>query len=304
MRLDFNVLWVENLQKNVQAQKERIEFLLRKDGFRLQVEFASSVDEAKKYLGDEIFGDHIDLILMDYDLGAGAKGDEGLAVVRDIFSYKDIIFYSAQANDLKAKVAAKQLQGIYCSDRNDLPDTVEGVFQALVKKVLDIDHSRGIIMGATSDIDNLVNDCLRISCVDGGGKLSASTMKIIADRVKEIRKRFEKDLAKVESVMDFEGLLKLHFLYTSVDRLNLLRESIHGSGKHDVVCADIKKYSFETIPKRNILAHVRVQRSGFSRKLVDGDGKELTSEQMKELRQALLEHQENFEKLAASLNAV
>ena len=108
MRLDFNVLWVENLPNNVQSQKERIEFLLRRDGFRLQVQFANSVEEAKKYLGDEIFGDHIDLILMDYDLGAGAKGDEGLAVVRNTFSYKDIIFYSAQAADLTAMVAAKK----------------------------------------------------------------------------------------------------------------------------------------------------------------------------------------------------
>ncbi len=301
MRLDFNVLWVENLPNNVQSQKTRIEFLLRRDGFRLQVQFANSVEEAKKYLSDEIFGDHIDLILMDYDLGAGAKGDEGLAVVRNTFSYKDIIFYSAQAADLTAMVAAKKLQGVFCSIRDDLPDTVEGVFQALVKKVLDIDHSRGIIMGATSDIDNLVNDCLRISCVESEGKLSKNAIQMIAERVKEIRKRFEKDLAKVESVTDVDGLLKLHFLYTSVDRLNLLREAIQSGGKYDAVCADIKKYSFETIPKRNILAHVRVQRSGFSRKLVGDNGKELTSEEMKELRQALLEHQENFEKLVAAL---
>lgn len=303
MRLDFNVLWVENLPKNVQAQKERIEYLIRKDGFRLQVQFANSVEEAKKYLGDEIFGDHIDLILMDYDLGAGAKGDEGLAMVRNTFSYKDIIFYSAQAADLTAMVAAKKLQGVFCSIRNDLPDTVEGVFQALVKKVLDIDHSRGIIMGATSDIDNIVNDCLRITCVEGGGRLSSNAIQIITERTKEIRKRFEKDLAKIESVADIDSLLKLHFLYTSIDRLNLLRAAIQGGGKHEAHCTDMQKYSKETIPKRNILAHVRVQRSGFSRKLMSDDGKELTSEEMKELRQTLLEHQENFEKLVTALKA-
>jgi hypothetical protein len=32
MRLDFNVLWVEDSQGNVQAQKDRIEALIRKEG--------------------------------------------------------------------------------------------------------------------------------------------------------------------------------------------------------------------------------------------------------------------------------
>ena len=36
----------------------------------------------------------VDLILMDYDLGPGKKGDEGLSEVREIFPYKDIVFYS------------------------------------------------------------------------------------------------------------------------------------------------------------------------------------------------------------------
>ena len=34
MRLDFNVLWVEDNQRNVQSQRERIELLIRKEGFR------------------------------------------------------------------------------------------------------------------------------------------------------------------------------------------------------------------------------------------------------------------------------
>ncbi len=98
----------------MQTQRERIELLVKKEGFRLQALFASSVDEANQYLSDDIYGDHIDLILMDYDLGAGGRGDDGLVEVRNIFSYKDIIFYSSQAQDLFELVTKKGIQGVYC----------------------------------------------------------------------------------------------------------------------------------------------------------------------------------------------
>ena len=127
MRLDFNVLWIEDQLDSVLAYRSKIERTIRNDGFKLQTEFAISVAKAKKLLGAEIFGDHIDLILMDYDLGVAPMGDEGLVVVRKIFGYKDIIFYSADVAGLLKKVAEKKIQGIFCSTRDDLPDTVEGV---------------------------------------------------------------------------------------------------------------------------------------------------------------------------------
>jgi hypothetical protein len=301
MRLDFNVLWVENQPHLVKSQRQRIESQIKKEGFKLQVEFASSVAAAKQLLGSDIFGDHVDLVLMDYDLGAGPKGDEGLVMVRELFSYKDIVFYSANAPDLLPLVSTKKLQGVFCSIRDDLPDTVVGVFEALVKKVLDIDHSRGIVMGATSDIDHFVNDCLVTVFKKGDAKSRASALSIIASRMKEIRKRFEKDAAKVDAVTEIEHLFDLHNVYTSVDRLNLLRKLLEQGGKHAEHCEAMQVYSSSTVPKRNDLAHVRVHREGFSRKLYDRSGKQLTSNEMRELRRSLLEHQEQIEALASAL---
>ncbi len=65
MRLDFNVLWVEDQRSLVESQREKIALEIKKEGFRLQVEFASSVDEANRFLSNDIYGDHIDLVLMD-----------------------------------------------------------------------------------------------------------------------------------------------------------------------------------------------------------------------------------------------
>lgn len=304
MRLDFNVLWVEDQPKNVGAYEKKIDRLIRKEGFKLQTQFAISVADAKKFLSSEIYGDHIDLILMDYDLGGAPMGDEGLVAVREIFSYKDIVFYSADVAGLLKKVAEKRIQGIFCSTRDDLPDTVEGVFQSLVKKVVDIDHSRGIVMGATSDIDHFVNDCLVSAYEKSDNASQKKALALIASRVAEIRERFEEGVKKADTVSHVSELFELHHIYTSVDRLNLLRKILTGGGKHTQQCASMKVYAEKTVPKRNDLAHLRVLRNGFSRKLLDRYGKELTSEEMRALRLALLEHQEILEALAAELKAL
>ena len=49
------------------------------------------------------------------------------------------------------------IEGIYCAERENLPDEVIGVFESLIKKVLDLDHTRGIVMGGrvTSTIPSM-----------------------------------------------------------------------------------------------------------------------------------------------------
>lgn len=302
MRLDFNVLWVEDQQNLVESTRDRIEMDIKREGFRLKVQFVSSIAEATQYLSDDIYGDHIDLILMDFDLGAGGRGDDGLVEVRNLFKFKDIIFYSSRANDLPGLVAEKKIQGVFCSERNSLHETVQGVFDTLMKKVLDIDHSRGIIMGATSDIDHYVNDCLAASFNGGTEETRVDALNVIARHVKEKDKDFKTNIQGLGSIKNVTELHEFHSIYTSNDRLRLLKNILNGSAKYKLLIPVIEQYLKETVPKRNLLAHVRVKVEGFSRKLYDKHGVELTNEQMKMLRQALLEFQLEFEKLHEELN--
>lgn len=303
MRLDLNILWVEDQPSAVRAQKERIDFLVRKEGFRLQVEFARSLADAAKVLSSDIFGDHIDLILMDYDLGAGPKGDEGLEEVRRRFAFKDIVFYSAQAADLLDMVAKRKVQGVFCSTRDDLPDNVNGAFQALTKKVLDIEHSRGIVMGASSDIDELANECLALHFDGLNDTRKAEAITLVKTRMAEIRKRFEEVAGEIEQIEHVNELFDKHAVYTSVDRLNLLRKLLNQLDACSTHRNSLKTYVTSTVPKRNIMAHVRVTREGFSRKLIDKNGNELTSDEMRDLRKSLLEQQENVESLLKTLQS-
>ncbi|GAB2186050.1 hypothetical protein [Roseibium sp. LAB1] len=293
MRLDFNVLWVEDQPANVTDQQERISHLIRKEGFRLQVQFAGSVDTAKEYLADDIYGDHIDLILMDYDLGAGKNGADGLSEIREIFPFKDLIFYSANATvQLTQMATERDIQGIFTAYRLDLPGVVEGVFENLVRKVLDIDHSRGIVMGATSDIDKIVFDGLS-KIFDGCSDAQrGQALEAIQQRLDEKQEVFERSIEAIKTVKHVTELIDHHGIYTSDDRFRLLQKLMKQLGLHTEQSKHFEGYRTAVMPKRNDLAHIRVERTGFSRKFYDRKGQELTAEDMRSLRVALLDFQE------------
>ncbi len=305
MRMDFNILWVENQQDLVEAQKDRLERLVRKEGFRLRVEFVKSVDEAVANLSEDVYTDHVDLVLMDYDLGAGKTGAEGLVEVRHLIPYRDVIFYSSQANELLKMVLQKGVEGVFCSTRDELPDRCFGVFEALIKKVVDIDHSRGIVMGTTSDIDHFVMDALIASfdrCDDAG---KAAALEQIQKDLKKMRERFEKAAGDIAAVKHLSDLFDYHAFYTSVDRLELLRKVLKSGAPdaHEASDAALIEYIQEALPRRNDLAHVRVQVEGFSRKLINRKNVELTAADMKRLRLQLLQHHENIERICMALKS-
>lgn len=303
MRLDFNLLWVENQQDLVQSQREKLERNVRAHGFRLQVKYVDTVEAAVECLADDVYSDHIDLILMDYDLGPGKKGDEGLIEVRARIPYRDVVFYSSQAGDLNAMVLKQGVQGVFCSTRDDLPDTAFGVFEALVKKVIDIDHSRGIVMGTTSDIDHYVMDAL-VDAFDGS---DAETQKTVLEQIQKdaekIREKFTASIAAIQAVKHPSDLFDQYGTYTSVDRLQLLRKILKAKADAGGWDPKLVAYIDNTIPKRNMLAHVRVVVNGFIRKLVNRKGEEHTSAHMRQLRLDLLQHHEEFEQLSQTLKS-
>ena len=302
MRLDFNILWVEDQPERVKAQRERIERSMRNEGFKLQTEFANSVEDAKNHLDDDIFRDHVDLVLMDFELAGEANGGEGLEVVRDLCQFKDIVFYSANTTaNLKSIVSEKDISGVFCTSRSGLPDTVVGVFEMLVKKVLDIDHSRGIVMGATSEIDDFVNQALEVYLEKSDPDTATTALTIAQKDIKKIRAKFEEELSQMEAVGNAVELKSYHQFYTSAKRLILLRKLLKQLKHNNVDLNAMLAYEQKTVPKRNILAHVTVERNGFARKIIDKNGTELTVEYMRTLRVDLLDHHQMFEKLLQTI---
>ena len=302
MRLDFNVLWVDDQIGMVEGFQEAIFRKLRNEGFEFKAKNVTSIDESISDLSVEVFHDEIDLILVDYDLGAGGTGDVVLKRIREIQPFKEIIFYSAVApKKLKQLAFDQDVAGIYCASRDALVDTVMGVFETLVKKVLDIDHMRGIVMGATAEIDNIVNDCLLE--IHDNKDVSAQAVLLKQAKIRIDKKKDEHVLAieKALGLNSFSELLENRSALSADQKLAFLVRVLAQFKELKEMRDEIIKYKEDIVPKRNTLAHARLIPNNSSKSFQGRDGQIIDSVEMKRIRCALLDHRATFCGLLKSL---
>lgn len=306
MRLDFNVLWVDDQPASVANQIKRIKSQMVSEGFEFNYRHCTTIDDVRAAVTDDVFTDEVDLILVDWDLGNNIHGEDAIERIRQIVRYKDVIFYSGQATviELQQKAYEKHLEGVYCASREDLVDEVIGVFESLIKKVLDLDHTRGIVMGATSDIDHIVNTCLALAHnkLDEAGKAEfiKEALSRTADQVKNITKQG----AKLQTAPSLESLFKAHMLFTSDHRLRLLA-SILGKeafAEHLDKVPVIQSYRESVVTKRNNLGHAVLVPHGKPNSVVDENGKTVDIDEMRELRKLILGLRADFRALMDAMH--
>lgn len=305
MRLDFNVLWVDDQPAQIESLIESVSTYVDEQGFRLHVDTATSLETAEPYVTDSVFVDELDLVLVDFDLGQGRPGgDEVLRLFRQRSAYKDLVFYSSKMPaELKARVAEAGIEGVYTAARRDLVPTVERVFDTLVKKVLDLDHSRGIVLGATSDIEHVVVEALNAmhGAVDPDGQ--AKIMAAAVRRMTKNVRKAEQTLARVQTAGTMQALMAEHAVFTAHDKLVLLKELLRA--QHPTATAitgSVVDYTNDMPKVRNKLAHVRLVAEGSKRALHGAGGATVVGEaELREARRKLLVYRERFAELAALL---
>lgn len=307
MRLDFNVLWVDDQPASVANQIKSITSQMAAEGFEFRPRQCTTIDQVEAAISEDVFTDEIDLILVDWDLGNGAHGEDAIERIRETVQYKDVVFYSGQTPvvELRQKVYEKQLEGVYCASREDLVVEVVGVFDSLIKKVLDLDHTRGIVMGATSDIDHMINTCLTLAHgkLDEGGKAKfiEEALTRVAEQVQNIAKQGE----KLKTTPNVEALFKAHMLFTSDHRLRMLA-SILGMAEfatHAAGVTTVKSYREGVVHDRNTLGHTVLVPQGKPDSVVDDAGKVVDIVQMRELRKLILGLRADFRALLEAMQA-
>jgi hypothetical protein len=307
MRLDFNVLWVDDQPGLVTDQITAIAAGMQDEGFEFRPIHCQSLNATNEFLAGNVFNDEIDLVLVDWKLGGGVEGQEAIAAIRETIRYKDVVFYSGNndVNELRRLAFDAGLEGIYCATRPVLVDEVLGVFESLVKKVLDLDHTRGIVMGATSDIDQLV-----IESVDavhgklGGPEQTAmveEALKIIEARMKEHAVAF----SKLQGGSSMAALIEAHMLFTASDRLRMLSHALELEQfkAHHGLRPSVAKYIGEVVPKRNRLGHKVLTPEGKATGIAIGAGEVMNIDEMRELRKLILGLRGEFRGLRDALRA-
>lgn len=307
MRLDFNVLWVDDQPNYLDAQIVAIKARMAEEGFSFNPTQCTNIGEVEALIAGDVFQDEIDLIMVDWDLGNKVKGQDVIERIRQVVRYKDVIFYSSltPAADLRQLAFNQKLEGVYCASKGELVEEVLGVFEALVKKVLDLDHTRGIVMGATSDIDHLVTTCLATahSKLDDAGKdkFIGEALQRIADKVKNVSKQGD----KIKNAPNVDALFKAHMLFTSDDRLRMLAAILEMDAfvPHASARDTIEAYRTGVVQKRNTLGHMVLAPEGKPQAVETTEGNFVSLDEMRNLRKLILSLREDFRALSDALTA-
>ncbi|WP_292573153.1 response regulator [Mesorhizobium sp.] len=303
MRLDFKALWIDDQPKHVRSFREGIQRRLSGLGFELEVMEVSSLDKVDEAIGPHVHNDGVDLVLVDYDLGSGSGGEEALAKVRKQFPYKDLIFYSADDREKLRKIAYDGgLDGLYFSTRLSLVDDTVSVIQKMLHKVMDIDHMRGVVMSATSDIDFIVERSLLATYDRLDVKEKAEFRAEVVASIRSKLEKWAKELDKAEKKGSLEAIFKLRHLCSAADRLELLLESLSKWTSDGSTYLDKAKiYRDDVVPRRNKLAHVTL-REVDGRRVLDGPEGPVSEDDMTKLRKDLIEHRQNFTSIAVLID--
>lgn len=305
MRLDFNVLWVDDQPDRVESQTKPIAKRMEVEGFQFNPTRCVSMEEVRRLLREDVFRDEIDLILVDWDLGEGVQGQDAIFEIRETVPYRDVIFYSARnpTEELRKLALDRGIEGFYCASREELVDEVLEIFHALVKKVLDLDHTRGIVMGATSDIDQTVRECLIIIHEKLDGASQQAMIEETLSRVDDYVQNVSRQATKLRKSPTMAAFFKAHMILSSKDRLKMLSESLERNmfSVPASATAAVGRYSDQVLPGRNDLGHRVLSPEGKPQAIANDEGKQVSLSEMRELRRLILGFRSDFRNLRDAL---
>lgn len=303
MRLDFRILWIDDQQKHVKSFSEGLQIKLQRIGFDLDVIPLETIENIEEKVEEHVHHDSIDLVLVDYDLGTkGDGGDQALMSIRRRLPHKEIVFYSATDTEKLRKIAYDaKVDGIYFSNRLSLVNDTMQIIERLLRRVLDIDHMRGVVMSATSDIDFLVEQSLLTVYAKSDSEKQQKLREEIATKLKNKLSDWTKDLEKAETKNELNSFVKLRHIFTAADKLNILTTAVSDwTDQNNDYLEKLRSYGVDVVPKRNKLAHVMLRRKDGRTTLVGSETWSL--EEMKDLRCLLIDHRENFQHIAVLID--
>lgn len=322
MNLTYRILWVDDHESFIEGLEGTIDAIknyITDQGFDPHLEFRISPAEIEK----DIDGNKFDLMVIDYNLTEDGekKGDDVISAVRDSDCLTEVIFYSGDPdNVLRAAAAEKRLDGVFFStkDADALKGKVLDVFDLTIRKVVDVNNMRGVVMAGVADLDHQLQDL--ISKVHHGfdeqqqiahrKKLLEKmlpTAKIVKrliadeDHVSIANLQKEIDAFKELEPKDFISLVSCRG-FDSNKRVeiasSICKEQAHLAGYKEKL-DEIKKL----LTWRNALAHQRpTEQNGIHIFDVDGTATPFDDSCRMQLRKTLREHRLHLDQMLEKAN--
>lgn len=300
MRLEYKILWFEDVEASFNAKKRLVKRVVEGLGFV----FPEPRNEVNaENLGTIDFPTY-DLIIADFNLANGEKGSDILNTIREKGIYTEVVFYSSEGEDyVRNELRNFQIDGVYCADRanEDFIDKVEKVIHTTVKKVQDLNNMRGLIMAETSDIDNtmfaIIAAVLEQDSFGIKDKLTNTIFENVKSKVNNKKDDFDKyqKNGRIDKVIrdnlmfdTSQKILAIQFIIESIDHEIT---TPHKNNKFSQSYTELKQ-------KRDLLAHVIEDYEDGRIKLKSGDREfEFTDEFCIEIRVRVKQHGNDLDKI-------
>lgn len=313
MNLEYRVLWFDDQPDSLKGGIDSLTSRLAREGFELSVKtvstFPKDVSARLRELSREA---DWDLLLIDWDLGGAAKAEDGSKLdgaklakkVRGVFPFVDIIFYSSETPaKLRELIFLEDVDGVRCAPRGkELASATWGVVQSGIKKVIDLNHMRGIVMASVADLDQAIDDCL----IKLYSKIPEEKRKSLTGSVLEkIKEVAESNIRQVEKLAEktFDELIEHRSFSSNLKQLilnKIMREYSEEMAAHLIV-ERLEKYESEIIKPRNTFAHARATIEN-GKTFFKGRDFVIDRDAMASIRRQILDHRDNLKDLIYLLN--
>ena len=308
MRIDYNILWFENDEGWLKQAVKGIGNLLDDYGFRLKEtnqKDGYKIEDLIVAIQSKILD--IDMIFMDFKLSGSVNGEKLIETIRSRNLYTEILFYSMDENVKQIiEDAYGSIEGIYYSGRDNFRQKAQEVIWHTIKKVEDVESMRGLIMGATSEIENLMKE-ITLDYIEMCGEEIKNTIAapIFNEVGKSVKEKFDKH-SEYHPTLNLKKLAKDNALFDANKKACALQAIINELNHPEL--ADLTGDSFynsvsEIILVRNKFGHCKVIVNEKGIRVLQSAPpiEEFTDENCIDIRRKLITHLEMIHKVKSLL---
>lgn len=293
MDATYCILWLDDQKEELTGVVKNLESRLYSVGLNTNITwFEKFDDESVQALADSLRKHSpYDLIMVDYDLGAG-KGKYGHVLTKRIRShtYADMAFYSsAPDEELRRKLYEEKVDGVYCMQRQSLAQEVFSLAQNAIRRVVHPNYMRGLVVGSVGELEGLFEDTISAIIRSKGSPsdddiraMAKSSLQAYIDELKNVNMpRFD--------AMAIEKIVKKLNLRVKVELLLRLLEE--DGGHLSLSCHQvISRFADEINQHRIEFAHARTTNIEGVPVFQDRQKKVWGPEEMRNLLLKLREH--------------
>jgi hypothetical protein len=251
VKLDFSILWFDDNEEWIDSlDTEELEKDISSWGFNPVIKMVSTPED----FNSESPFDEYDLIVVDRNLEGYENGQEFIKRIRDHAIFTEIIFYTAgNASDLWDGIRERELEGVFVSSRNDILPKITRVGHQSVRKVLDLENMRGIVMAEVGELDHLLGEILTLGVNSLPDDQRKDVFTRFCEKAKEQHAGEGKRIDEFHCAPEVEGMLAICDSNKRWENFNRLRK------RHDKLKGvnNFGDYVQEVVHPRNFLAHGR-----------------------------------------------